>query len=280
MTARPGKRHLLGNTIRHLIWDQGLDLAAGLSFFALLSAAPALLAMVSMLGVVGEAKSTTKALLSLTSDISPDVAEAIRPIVTEVVSSPAAGLTLIVSVVVAIWSSSKYVGAFGRALNKAYAVEEDRPVWKLKPLMLLVTLVLLVLMAALGLLFVVSGPIAKSIGKLVGLGPVTVMIWNVAKWPVMIVFVMAMIAILYYVTPNVKKSKFRWSSLGALSAFIALSLVSLGFVIYINYFGTANAAYGALGGVIVGFVWLWMVNLSLIFGAELDAEIERSATTT
>ena len=279
MSAKPGKRRILGNTIRHLIWDQGLDLAAGLSFYALLSAAPAVLAMVSMLGVVGEAKSTTKALLSLTSDISPQVAEAITPIVTELVSAPAAGMTLIVSVIIAIWSSSKYVGAFGRALNKAYAVEEDRPFWKLKPVMVLVTLVLLVLMAALGLLFVVSGPIAESIGKLVGLGPVALIIWNVAKWPVMILFVMLMIALLYYATPNVKKSKFRWSSLGAFIALIALSLVSVGFVLYINFFGTSNAAYGALGGVIVGFVWLWMVNLSLIFGAELDAEIERSTTS-
>lgn len=271
-----GKTGILANTIRHVISDQGLDLAAGLAFYALLSMAPATLALVSMLGVVGEAKSTAEAVLGLTSDLSTEAAQAIRPIVTELVSSPAAGLTLIVSVAVAIWSSSKYVGAFGRAANRAYAVEETRPLWKLKPMMLLITLVLLLLMAGLGLLLVVSGPIAESIGKLVGLGPVAVMIWSIARWPVVIFFVMLAIALLYYATPNVKKVKFRWSSIGAFVAPMTLIVVSLGFVLYINNFDNYNATYGAIGGVIVGFAWLWMVNLALIFGSELDAEIRRS----
>ena len=278
-TLERGKRGILVNTIRHVISDQGLDLAAGLAFYALLSMAPATLALVSMLGVIGEAKSTTEAVLGLASELSTEAAEAIRPIVTELVSTPAAGLTLIVSVIIAIWSSSKYVGAFGRAANRAYAVEESRPLWKLKTMMLVITLVLLLLMAALGLLLVVSGPIAESIGRLVGLGPVAVMVWSIARWPVVIFFVMFMIALLYFATPNVKKSKFRWSSIGALVALVTLIVVSLGFVLYINNFDNYNATYGAIGGVIVGFVWLWMVNLALIFGAELNAEIERSQTS-
>lgn len=277
--AQPSKKGILANTIRHVISDQGLDLAAGLAFYALLSMAPATLALVSMLGVIGEAKSTTEAVLGLASDLSTEAAEAISPIVTELVSTPAAGLTLIVSVSVAIWSSSKYVGAFGRAANRAYAVQESRPLWKLKPMMLLITLVLLLLMAALGLLLVVSGPIAESIGRLVGLGPGAVMVWSIARWPVVVFFVMLMIALLYYATPNVKKAKFRWSSIGAIAALIIVVIVSLGFVVYINNFDNYNATYGAIGGVIVGFVWLWMVNLALIFGAELDAEIERSQTS-
>ncbi|MGO2014926.1 MAG: YihY/virulence factor BrkB family protein [Brevibacterium aurantiacum] len=275
-TPERGKRHILTNTIRHVVNDEGLDLAAGLAFYALLSIAPAALALVSVLGVRGEAKSTTEAVLALVSDLSSEVAEAIRPIVTDLVSTPAAGFTLVVSLIVAIWSSSKYVGAFGRAANKAYSVQESRPLWKLKPTILLITLGLLLLMVGLGLLLVVSGPIAEYIGKLVDLGPVAVMIWSIARWPVVIVFVMLVIAILYYATPNVTKSRFRWSSLGALIALIALALVSVGFVIYINNFDNYNATYGAIGGVIVGFVWLWMVNLALIFGVELDAEIERS----
>ncbi|SMX83392.1 YihY/virulence factor BrkB family protein [Brevibacterium antiquum] len=278
-TKQRGKGRILANTIRHVVNDEGLDLAAGLAFYALLSMAPATLALVSMLGVIGEAKSTTEAVLALASDLSSEASEAIRPIVTELVSTPAAGLTLIVGVIIAIWSSSKYVGAFGRAANRAYAVQESRPFWKLKPMMLLITLVLLLLMAALGLLLVVSGPIAESLGRLVGLGPVAVMIWSVARWPVVIVFVMLMIALLYFATPNVKKAKFRWSSIGAFVALIMLVIVSLGFVVYINNFDNYNAAYGAIGGVIVGFVWLWMVNLALIFGAGLDAEIERSQTS-
>ncbi|GAA1864693.1 YihY/virulence factor BrkB family protein [Brevibacterium marinum] len=278
-TATAGPGRVLVNTVRHVVRDQGLDLAAALAFYALMSMAPATLALVSMLGVIGEAKSTTEAVLGLTSDLSAEAAEAIRPIVSALVSTPAAGLTLIVSVIVAIWSSSKYVGAFSRAVNTAYAVEEERPLWKLKPMMLLITLGLLLLMAALGLLLVVSGPIAQSLGRLVGLGPTALLIWDLAKWPVVIFFVMLMIAILYYATPNVTKSKFRWSSVGALIALLLLIIVSLGFALYINNFDNYNAAYGAIGGVIVGFAWLWMVNLALIFGAELDAEIERSAAS-
>lgn len=267
------------NTIRNIVTNEGLDLAAGLAFYALMSMAPATLALVSMLGVVGEAKSTTEAVLGLASDLSTEAAEAIRPLVSELVSTPAAGLTLIVSVIVAIWSSSKYVGAFGRAANDAYAVAESRPIWKLKPMMLLITLGLLLLMAALGLLLVVSGPIAQSLGTLVGLGPVGLAIWNIARWPVVIFFVMLAIAILYSATPNVKTPKFRWSSVGALFALILLIIISLGFAVYINYFDNYNATYGAIGGVIVGFAWLWMGNLALIFGAELNAEIDRSRTS-
>lgn len=275
-THRRDPRHILINTIRHVIGDQGLDLAAALAFYALMSMAPATLALVSMLGVIGEAKSTTEAVLGLTAELSGEASDAIRPLVTELVSTPAAGLTLIVSVIVAIWSSSKYVGAFSRALNTAYGVDEGRPLWKLKPILLLITLALLLLMAALGLLLVVSGPIAESLGRFVGLGPVALAIWSIARWPMVIFFVMLMIAILYYTTPNVTRSKFHFSSIGAFVALILLIIVSLGFVIYINNFDSYNAAYGTIGGVIVGFAWVWMANLALIFGAELDAEIRRS----
>ncbi|MGO1908735.1 MAG: YihY/virulence factor BrkB family protein [Brevibacterium linens] len=273
--TRPVRRHILKNTMRRLVSDQCLDLAAALTFYALLSAAPAILAMVSLLGVVGEAESTTEAVLSLAQEMSTEAAEAIRPIVMELASTPAAGLTLIVSVVVAVWSASKYVGAFGRAMNTVYEVEEGRPLWKLKPIMLLITVLILVLMAAMGLLLVISGPIAKSLGSFLGVGSVTLLIWNAAKWPVVIVFLMLLIAVLYYATPNVKRPKFRWVTLGALVALLVLIVISLGFILYINNFSSYNTIYGTIGGVIVGFAWLWMANVSLLFGAELDAEIER-----
>lgn len=273
--AWPVRKHILSNTARRLVTDQCLDLAAGLTFYALLSAAPAVLALVSLLGVLGEAESTLETVLGLTQEMSHEAAEAIRPIIAELTSTPAAGLTLIISVIVAIWSASKYVGAFGRAMNKVYEVEEGRPLWKLKPIELLITAAILVLTAALGLLLVISGPVAESIGRFFGLGEMAVLVWNAAKWPVIIVFVMLLIALLYYATPNVKRPKFRWLSLGAMVALAVLVIISLGFILYINNFSSYNATYGAIGGVIVGFVWLWMANVSLLFGAELDAEIER-----
>lgn len=278
MTARAHGRRLrtLVNAARQLVVDRCYDLAAALTFYALLSSAPATLVLVSMLGVVGEAKSTTETVLGLTSQLSAEAANSLRPLVSELTSTPAAGATLVVSVLAAVWSASKYVGAFGRALNAINEVEEDRPYWKVKPRMLAITLVLLLLLALLGLLLVVSGPIAKSLGEAIGAGPIALLLWDIAKWPLIIVFIMLMIAILYYATPNLERVRFKWSSLGALIALIVIACVTAGFAAYINSFGSYNAAYGAIGGVIVGFVWLWMVNLSLLFGAEMDAEIERA----
>ncbi|WP_209371693.1 YihY/virulence factor BrkB family protein [Brevibacterium renqingii] len=274
MTALNRMRIVKG-ALRRLLDDECLDRAAGLSFYALLSAAPAILAMVSLLGVVGEAESTTEAVLSLAHDVSAEAASAIRPIIVELTESSSAGATLIGSLALAIWSSSKYIGAFGRALNTVYRVEETRPYWKFKPLMLLMTVLTLIVLATLGLLLVLSGPIAESLGGLIGMGPAALLIWNVAKWPIFVFFIMLLIALLYYVTPNVKQPRFRWVSLGALIALIALLAVSFGFVLYINNFSNYNVTYGSIGGVIVGLAWVWMVNLALLLGAEFDAEIER-----
>ena len=216
---RLNRVRIVKGALRRLLDDECLDRAAGLSFYALLSAAPAILAMVSLLGVVGEAESTTKAVLSLVHGVSAEAAKAIRPIIVELTESSSAGVTLIGSLLLAIWSSSKYIGALGRALNAVYRVEETRPYWKFKPLMLLMTVVTLIVLAALGLLLVLSGPIAETLGELIGMGAVALLIWNVVRWPVFVFFVMLLIALLYYVTPNVRQPKFRWVSLGA---FVAL----------------------------------------------------------
>jgi membrane protein len=272
---RKVRSFVIRNTLRRMLEDQCLDRAAGLSFFGLLSAAPAILALVSLLGVVGEAEPTAEAVLSLAHDVSPEATSAIRPIVTELVEAPSAGVTLIGSLLVAIWSASKYVGAFSRAMNQVYRVEEGRPFWKLKPLTLLITVVLVTLLAALGMLLVLSGPVAKSLGGLIGMGETALLIWNAARWPVFILVIIVLLAVLYYVTPNVRQPKFRWVSVGALIALLTLLVVSAGFVFYINHFNSFNATYGSIGGVIVGLVWVWMVNLSLLLGAEFDAEFER-----
>ena len=156
-----------------------------------------------------------------------------------------------------------------------YEVDEGRPAWKLLPTQLLVTLVLILLVAALLMMLVLSGPIAETIGNFIGLGEEAVLVWNIAKWPAMLIFAVLLIAILYYATPNVKQPKFRWMSMGAFIALIVLGAVTFGFSFYVANFGSYNATYGAIGGVIVLLLWLWLANLSLLFGAEFDAEVER-----
>jgi membrane protein len=175
----------------------------------------------------------------------------------------------------ALWSASGYVGAFGRAMNRMYEIGEGRPMRKLRPTQLLITAVLLVLVAMGMLALVVSGPLIQAIGDALGLGSVAITVWSIAKWPLLVVVAILTVAILYYATPNVRAPGFRWLSIGALVALVLWALLSEAFGFYVSYFSSYDKTYGSLAGAIVFLLWLWLTNLSLLFGAELDAELER-----
>lgn len=257
--------------------DQCTDLAAGLTYYSVLSIFPALLALVSVLGVFGEGESSVNAILDMLERIGQgDAAENLRGPISSLAESDAAGVALIGGIAGALWSASNYVNAFGRALNKVYEIDEGRPFWKLRPQMLLVTIIVLALAATILLGLVVSGPVAASIGQLVGLEDSTVMVWNLAKWPVILLLVIIAVAVLYYGTPNVKQPKFRWVSVGAAVAILIWILASLAFGWYVSGFASYNKTYGSLAGVIVFLLWLWLTNLALLFGAEIDSEMERA----
>ncbi|NKX53043.1 YihY/virulence factor BrkB family protein [Arthrobacter mobilis] len=273
---KPSWKYVLKRTIREFSRDQCTDLAAALTYFGVLSLFPALLALVSLLGVVGQAEQTTQIMLQVVEGVaSPEVVNTLRQPIQRLTNVPTAGLALIVGLAGAIWSASGYVGAFGRAMNRIYEVEEGRPFWKLRPVTLLVTVVMLVMAAIAAILLIVSGPLAEAIGNAVGLGGPAVAIWNIAKWPALVAFAILMIAVLYYATPNVKQPKFRWMSMGSAIALVVLALATAGFFFYVSNFGNYNRTYGAIGGVIVLLLWLWIANMSLLFGAEFDAEMER-----
>ncbi|MGZ6754294.1 MAG: YihY/virulence factor BrkB family protein, partial [Nocardioides sp.] len=175
----------------------------------------------------------------------------------------------------ALWSASGYVGAFGRAMNRVYEIDEGRPVWKLRPVQLLLTLVLVVLAAAVLVALVVTGPVATAVGNVVGLGSTALLVWNVLKWPVVLAVVVLIVALLYHVTPNVKQPKFRWVSVGAVLAIVTWIVLSVAFGVYVAHFSSYDKTYGSLGGVIAFLLWLWLTNLALLLGAERDAELER-----
>ncbi|WP_434612513.1 YihY/virulence factor BrkB family protein [Arthrobacter sp. A5] len=263
-------------TLREFTKDQCPDLAAGLTYYAVLAVFPALLALISLLGIVGEAEKTTAAALEIVQKIAPgSTVEMIRGPLTALTHSSAAGFALISGIVVALWSASGYVGAFGRGMNRIYEIDEGRPFWKLRPTMLAVTALAIVLVALMGLMLVLSGPVAQAVGDAIGLGSAAVLVWNIVKWPVLVFLVIVVIAILYYATPNVKQPKFRWMSLGSLISLIIFVLASLGFAFYVANFSHYDKTYGTIGGVIVALLWLWILNMSLLFGAEFDAEVER-----
>lgn len=274
--TKPSWKYIARKTLREFTSDQCPDLAAGLTYYSVLSLFPALLALVSLLGIFGQPEKTTAALLDIVQGIAPgSTVDMIRQPVEELTRSPAAGFALVIGLATALWSASGYVGAFGRAMNRIYEIDEGRGFVKLRGTMLGVTLLAVVIVALLAAMLVVSGPVAEAVGGVLGLGGVFLTVWNIAKWPVIVLLVIVIIAVLYYATPNVRQPKIRWMSIGSFIALMAFVLASLGFGCYVANFSSYDKTYGAIGGVIVMLLWLWILNMSLLFGAEFDAEMER-----
>ena len=274
---RPGWVYTAKAAFAEFQRDQCTDLAAALTYYSVLSVFPAILALVSLLGVVGQGQETTDAMLEILRQLGQsDIADRLEEPIAAMVANQSAGVALVVGLAGALWGASGYVGAFGRALNRIYQVDEGRPVWKLRPVVLLITLGLVVMAAIVLVGLVVSGPLAQAIGDAAGLGEQSLTVWEIAKWPVILGIVVVMVAVLYYATPNVKQPKFRWVSVGAAVAIGIWVLASIGFGFYVTNFARYDSLYGSLGSVIVFLLWLWLTNLALLFGAEIDAELERA----
>ncbi|RKQ36630.1 YihY/virulence factor BrkB family protein [Kocuria tytonis] len=256
--------------------DGCTDLAATLTYFAVLSVFPALLALVSLLGVFGQGEATTKAILDFLNQYAPSaLVELLSDPISQLTTQSGAGLALVVGVLGALWTASGYTGAFARAMNRIYEVAEGRPFWKLRPTMLLITLVLVLIVAAVMFMVLLSGDLAQTLGDAVGLGSTTVTVWNWAKIPVILFLLVLLIAILFYATPNVKQPKFRWMSPGAAVALVFMIVAGLAFAFYVANFAKYNATYGVIGSVIILLLGLWIMNNVLLLGAEVDAELER-----
>ncbi len=274
---RPGWVYTAKAAFKEFQRDQCTDLAAALTYYSVLSVFPAILALVSLLGVVGQTEETTSTLLDIVRQLGQaGVADQLEAPIEQITGARGSGIALVVGLVGALWSASGYVGAFGRAMNRVYQVDEGRPIWKLRPVVLLITLGLIVMAALVLIGLVVSGPVARAIGDVVGLGDASVTAWNIAKWPVILGIVVVMVAVLYHSTPNVRQPRMRWISVGAAVAILIWVLASVAFGFYVSNFGSYNKTYGSLAGIIVFLLWLWITNLALLFGAEIDAELERT----
>lgn len=274
--TKPSWTYVLRKTLREFSDDQCTDLAAALTYYAVLAMFPAALAMLSLVGLVSDGPKTVETLLGIMRDIGAgSAAKTLEPTLMQLSQSSSAGLALVLGLAAALWSASGYVGAFGRGMNRIYEVDEGRPIWKLRPMMLLITLVTVVLAAVVALGLVITGPAAEAVGNAIGLGSTVVTVWNIAKWPVLLLVVVFIVALLYYATPNVKQPKFRWISIGAAVAIVVWIIASALFGFYVANFSSYDKTYGSLAGVIVFLLWLWITNLALLFGGELDAELER-----
>lgn len=275
--TRPSWLYTAKSAVAEFGRDQCLDIAAALTYYAILAVFPALVALVSLLGVFGQGQSTTEALLELVRQLGQgDAADQLEGPISQMTQTESAGFGLVFGLLGALWSASGYVAAFGRAMNRIYQVDEGRPFWKLRPLQVVLTLASVLLTALVLVGLVVSGPLARSVGAVLGLGDQAVLAWDIAKWPVMLAIVVAVVALLYYAAPNIRQPRFRWISVGAAIAILTWIVASVAFGFYVANFASYNKTYGSLAGVIVFLLWLWITNLALLFGAEVDAELERA----
>ena len=267
---------VLKRSVKEFREDNLTDWAAALTYYGVLSIFPALLVVVSVLGLIGE--SATQPLLDNLATVAPGPAQEIFTSAIQNLnqSQGAAGILFVVGLAAALWSASSYVGAFMRASNSIYEVEEGRPFWKLRPAQIGITLTMMILLVVGAVAVVVTGPLAEEVGNVIGVGSAAVTAWDIAKWPVLVLLVSFMFSVLYWAAPNVKQPGFRWLTPGGVVAVVLWILASAAFAFYVANFGSYNKTYGSVAGVIIFLVWLWISNIAVLLGAEVNAEVERA----
>lgn len=275
MTRRPWA-FAVRRIFRAFVADGCADIAASLAFYAILALLPASMVGFSILSVLGRDDETAQILLDVVRAVAPEeAADGVSAFLKELADLQMSGLLLVFGVLLSIWSVSRYVGVLARGMNRIYGVEEGRRLWVLIPIQLGIALVVIVCASFAALLVVGSESVAKALGSAFGLGEVTLLVWRIARWPLLVVLVIFVIAFLYYFTPNVRPPHFRWMSLGALVAILVLAIASAGFGLYIGNFADYDRVYGSFAGIIVFALWMWIANMALLVGVEFDAEAER-----
>lgn len=256
--------------------DNLTDLAAALTYYAVMSIVPGLIVLISLLGLLGPG--TTDEVLNQVQHIAPgSSAEFVDTLINQAQSNKGgAGIGAIVGLVIALWSASGYVAAFMRASNVIYGIGEGRPIWKTVPIRLGVTVVAVVLLLAGTVIVVVSGPVAEQVGDVIGVGDTTVLVWQIVKWPVLLVIVSALLAILFWASPNAEQGGIKWVSPGGGIAVVIWLVISGLFAVYVTNFSSYDKTYGSLAGVVIFLVWLWLTNVALLLGAEVNAELDHA----
>jgi membrane protein len=266
---------ILKRSLKQFKHDDITDRAAALTYYGVLAIFPMILVLISVLGLLG--KSKTDQILKNLEQVAPGaVASFLNTVINQVQGKAgAAGIAGIIGLALALWSASSYVSGFMNASNAIYDVDEGRPIWKTAPVRLLVTLALVIMLALSAIMVVVTGPIAKQVGKAFGIGDTAVLVWDIAKWPILLIIVSLMFSLLYKACPNVKQPGFRWVSLGGIIAVVVWLIASGLFAIYVSFSGSYNKTYGSLATVIIFLVWLWITNIAILLGAEFNAETQR-----
>jgi membrane protein len=257
--------------------DGVTNLAAALTYRSVLSLFPAMIAFVALLGVFGQYPQTFNAVLQIAGSLAPPstvqtISGPVRHVIT---NKGGAGALLGVGLVVTVWAASGYVGTFSWAANVMWEARRGRSWYRQWPFNIAVTLVALVLATFVLSALVLTGPVAEAVGSQLGIGSIALKVWSIAKWPAIVVVVTLMISGLYYIAPNVRPPSWRWLTPGAMLAVIAWAITSAVFGLYLANFGSYNKAYGTLGAIVTFLIWVWLTNIAILLGIELDSEIER-----
>ena len=271
-------RGVLVRAAKGFMEDNCSDFAAALTYYAVLALFPAAIVIVALVNLVSQGDQTVQTIVDLLDDLGAGsvIDQGTEDLINDVVNKQgSAGLLLSFGLIGAIWSASGYIGGYTRAANAIYGVEEGRPIWKLRPLQLLMTAVALLLMAVVVVLLIVSGPVTDAVGNALNLGDTVRIVWSVVKWPALLLIAMLLLAMLGWIAPNVRQPRFRWLTVGGFVTLLAIGLASFGFGLYVANFGSYDATYGALGGVIVFLIWMYLVNCAILFGVEVNAELQR-----
>jgi len=272
---KPGWMGVLRRSVQQFKHDDVTDRAAALTYFGVLAIFPAVLVLVAILGLLGH--SAVQSVLNNLQQLTPGgVNTFLRTVVKQVQGrSSAASAGAIVGVLIALWSASGYIAAFMRAGNAIYGVDEGRPIWRTIPVRIGVTLAIVIMLVASAVIVVVTGPVAAQVGGAIGIGNTAVTVWNIAKWPVLLIMVSLMFSLLYWACPNVKQPGFKWITPGGVLAVVTWLIASGLFAVYVSFSGSYNKTYGTLATVIVFLVWLWISNIAILLGLEFNAESER-----
>ena len=280
-------RQLHWSTWRGVLWrsakgyldDDCMDLAAALTYHAVLAVFPSMIVVVAMVNLVTDGNTAVQSVLDLLDDLGAGAVtgnESFTAVINAVIAQDSSAKVLLsVGLLGALWSASGYVGVFTRASNRVYGVEEGRPFWKLRPLQIVLSAVALVLMALVGTGLVISGPLVDAVGDLVHAGAGARQLWSIGRWPVLVLILMLLLSMLFWIAPNVRRPRFRWLTLGGTVALLAWAAASAGFGLYVANFGSYDRTYGSLGAIIAFLVWLYLANCALMLGVEINAEVQR-----
>ncbi|WP_297007749.1 YihY/virulence factor BrkB family protein [uncultured Corynebacterium sp.] len=288
-TASPAWRRIPGRAVRRFVDQDFVDFVGSLAFRALLALFPGLIALVSILALFGQSEESVIRLLNDVEAVTPEHSwESVRPVLESILRTPQAGLGLVIGLVTTLWTASGYIKTFSRTMNAVYGITEGRGLFKWNMQMYLLT-GLFLLLAAVGLIVsVVAGPVAEAVGELIHLETAVITVWRYVRWVLVIMVVVLGVGMLYRITPNVRMRRtwggrhfpwylfwLRWFTVGASLSIVATILATMLFFLYVAKAGSFNATYGALAGVVVLMVWLFIVNAALVFGALIDSEVVR-----